>query len=62
MKSPLFKSGDEKTQAVVIGAAVALHGLLAASEARNFETEQLVRTAFAISREFWKQAEQEIGA
>lgn len=62
--SDLFKNADEKTQAVVVGAAVALHALIAAGREPNTVSthQQLVSEAFAISREFWKQAAQEVGS
>jgi hypothetical protein len=58
----LFKNGDEETQAVVIGAAVALHALIAAGREPNtvLAHQQLVSESFAISREFWKQAKQQV--
>ena len=59
----LFTNVDDEKQAVVMGAAVALHGLLAGrDDTRGFSQEQMVNEAFAISREFWKQAKQEVGS
>jgi hypothetical protein len=62
--SSLFKNADEETQAVVIGAAVALHALIAGrNDTVTLPTthHQLVSEAFALSREFWKRAKQEVG-
>lgn len=59
----IFKNGEEETQAIVIGAAVALHALVAGrDDTVTMAHQQLVSEAFAISREFWKQAKQEIGS
>lgn len=61
--SDLFKNADEKTQAVVVGAAVALHALIAGHhDPVMMVHQQLVSEAFAISREFWKQAAQEVAS
>jgi len=59
----LFTNGDDEKQAVVIGAAVALHALLAGrDDNRGFSHKNMVEEAFDISREFWKQAKQEVGS
>lgn len=59
----LFKNDDEETQVVIMGAAVALHALIAGrDDSVTIVHQQLVSEAFAISREFWKQAKQEIGS
>jgi hypothetical protein len=60
----LFTNSDEAKQAIVIGAAVALHALIA-GRVDPLQTpdqiEQYVRAAFDVSREFFKRAKQEIG-
>jgi hypothetical protein len=59
---PIFKNTDEETQAVVIGAAVALHALIAGrDDTMTISRAALVSEAFEISREFWKQAKQVVG-
>lgn len=59
----LFENVDDETQAVVIGAAVALHALIAGHDNRvTMVHQQLVSEAFAISREFWKQSKQAVGS
>lgn len=60
MNKNLFKNADEETQAVVFGAAIALHALVA-GRAGAVVDSAVIGEAFAISREFWKQAKLEGG-
>lgn len=53
----LFDNGDEEKQAIVVGAAVALHALIARhDDTVTIVHQHLVSEAFAIAEEFWRQA------